>query len=184
HYHTPCPHTLTAKRDLTMLRVALLMCIAGCFAAAGLSAADEQDSFRVGVQPDGRIVVPTNQVLTPAGKQITFPGRPVDLAFAEEGRTLVAKNLRSLVFIDTATGKIKQTLSLPTVPDSKIGFSVVGLLVRDQRVYVSDTQSQVHVAQQGDNGRYSWSESLSLAKPEIGGAAHPAGMAWAGENEL
>ena len=50
---------------------------------------------------------------------------------ADEGRTLVVKNLRSLLFVDTTTGKIKQTLNLPTVPDSKVGFSVVGLLVQD-----------------------------------------------------
>src|SRR5206468_3810998 len=51
--------------------------------------ADDRDELKVGVQPDGRIVVPTNQVLTPAGAQVTFPGRPVDLAFADGGKTLV-----------------------------------------------------------------------------------------------
>src|SRR5437868_10301265 len=106
--------------------------LAGCLAAASLLSADEQDHLTVGLQPDGRIVVPTNQVLTPAGQQITFPGRPVDIAFAEDGKTLVVKNLRNLVFLDAATGKIKQTLSLPTMRDSKTGFSVVGLLVRDK----------------------------------------------------
>ena len=34
----------------------------------------------VGPQPDGSILVPTNQLLRPAGFQILFPGRPVDLA--------------------------------------------------------------------------------------------------------
>src|SRR5438132_8346704 len=129
-------HPMQLRRAL--MRTAILPCFAYFLAAASFLAADEQDDLKVGVQPDGRILVPTNQFLSPAGKQVTFPGRPVDLAFAEEGRTLVAKNLRSLVFIDTATGKIKQTLSLPTVPDSKIGFSVIGLVVRDKRVYVSD----------------------------------------------
>ena len=43
------------------------------------SAADERDRLKVGLQPDGRIVVPTNQILQPAGTQVTFPGRPVDL---------------------------------------------------------------------------------------------------------
>jgi YVTN family beta-propeller protein len=160
------------------------VCIACYLAAASSVAADEQDYFKVGVQPDGRIVVPTNQVLSPAGQQITFPGRPVDLAFAEEGRTLVVKNLRSLVFIDTTTGKIKQTLALPTVPDSKIGFSVVGLLVQDKLVYASDTQNQVRIAQRQDTGRYAWAQGIELTKPKVGGAAHPAGMALASANEL
>src|SRR5205823_148228 len=99
-----------------------------------------------GIQTDGRILVPTNQVLTPAGKQVTFPGRPVDLTFVEEGRTLVVKNLRSLVFIDRTTGQIKQTLYLPAMPSSKAGFSVVGLLARDNVVYASDTQDHVRMA--------------------------------------
>src|ERR1700738_4893949 len=88
--------------------------------------ADDRDQLRVGVQPDGRIVVPTNQILKPAGKQITFPGRPVDLTLAEEGKTLVVKNLNSLVFIDLATAQIKQTLTLPLEGRTRPGFSVTG----------------------------------------------------------
>src|SRR4051794_19356780 len=80
---------------------------------APLLRADEIDRLKVGVQPDGRVVVPTNQVLRPAGKQVTFPGRPVDLAWADDGRTLVVKNRTDLVFVDAAAGTIKQTLALP-----------------------------------------------------------------------
>src|SRR5262249_48329325 len=76
-------------------------------------AADDAEQAPVGRQPDGRIVVPTNQVLTPAGKQVTFLGRPVDLALAEGGKTLVVKNMKNLVFLDAATGAVKQTLSSP-----------------------------------------------------------------------
>ena len=78
-----------------------------------IGSADERDRLKVGLQPDGRIVVPTNQILQPAGTQVTFPGRPVDLLAIEQGRLLVAKNMRDLVFIDPATGKVVQTLALP-----------------------------------------------------------------------
>src|SRR5258708_858780 len=74
--------------------------------------ADDFDRLKVGVQPDGRIVVPTNQVLKPAGRQVTFPGRPVDLVLADEGKSLVVKNMRGLVFIDVETARVKQTLDL------------------------------------------------------------------------
>jgi YVTN family beta-propeller protein len=153
---------------------------------AGFAAArsDEQDQLHVGVQPDGRIVVPTNQILKPAGKQITFPGRPVDLAFAEGGRTLVVKNMKSLVFIDTATGAIKQTLNLLPRSDSDLGFSVAGLLVQRDRVYASDTKNHVRVARQQADGRYSWDKSIELAAPKAAGVAHPAGLARGSENEL
>src|SRR5688572_28892461 len=78
--------------------------------------ADETDRLKVGAQPDGRVVVPTNQIIQPAGTQVLFPGRPVDLALIDDGKTLVIKNIRGLVFIDTATSKVIHTLP------SSIGF--------------------------------------------------------------
>src|SRR5947208_9065692 len=106
----------------------LLLAISLVIALAPQASADEQDRLKVGVQPDGRIVVPTNQILKPAGKQVTFPGRPVDLLLIDDGKTLVAKNMRDLVFIDPATGAIKQTLALPAAADGlSAAFSAVGL---------------------------------------------------------
>src|SRR5262249_26046111 len=124
---------------------------------------DEQDRLLVALQPDGRIVVPTNQILKPAGRQVTFPGRPVDLAFADDGRTLVVKNLRDLVFIDIATGKVKQTLPLSRRPDSKLGFSVVGLVVAGA-IYVTDAENHVHVAEAQEDGKYAWQDMIPLQK--------------------
>src|SRR5262245_8027351 len=80
-----------------------------------------QDQVKVGLQPDGRIVVPTNQALKPAGTQITFPGRPVSLLLIDEGKTLVVQNKNNLLFIDVKTCEIRQTLVSP------VGFSVIGL---------------------------------------------------------
>ncbi len=133
--------------------------------------ADEQEPVTVGRQVDGRVVVPTNQILMPAGKQVAFPGRPVDLALTDDGQTLVAKNLKDLVFIDRALGDVQQTLASPA------GFSVVGLLVRGGRVYATDVQNHLRIAARGDDGRYVWGEPIELRKPKIGGAVHPAGIA-------
>src|SRR5687768_11594357 len=72
----------------------------GSLLTAMVLLADERDSLKVGVQPDGRIVVPTNQILDPAGTQVTFPGRPVDLILIDEGNTLAVKSMKDLVFID------------------------------------------------------------------------------------
>src|SRR4051794_12900526 len=98
---------------------------AGLLVSTSIARADEQERLKVGRQADGRIVVPTNQILDPAGRQVLFPGRPVDLAMIDGGRTMVVKNLKDLVFIDVATGELKQTLASPT------GFGVVGLLARE-----------------------------------------------------
>ena len=148
------------------------------------NADDDLDQLHVGLQPDGRIVVPTNQVLKPAGKQVTFPGRPVDLALAEDGRTLVAKNMKSLEFIDTATGTLKQTLVMPKTKISKSGFSVVGLLVDGKRIYVSDTLDQLRVAELGDDGKYGWAEPIELSRPKDNKGTHPAGIAGGPEGKL
>ena len=108
----------------TAVAIAFVVSLAGLQSTRPQAPADDRNALPVGVQPDGRIVVPTNQVLKPAGEQVTFPGRPVDLALADGGKTLVVKNKNNLVFIDAATGEVEQTLTSP------VGFSVVGLAVR------------------------------------------------------
>ncbi len=164
----------------------------------GAPAGDERDRLPVGRQPDGRVVVPTNQILSPAGVQVTFRGRPVDLALTEDGATLVVMNLKDLVFIDVATARVKQTLDIPRdlplpfnpiaamkkpiEPTGKarhvpIGLSVVGLLVQGDRVYVSDSQQQVRQARRGPDGRYAWGEDIPLIPPAVGGPPMPAGIA-------
>src|SRR5262245_20949283 len=184
----------------------LLVALGGClFTALPAGAADEADRLKVGVQPDGRIVVPTNQVLKPAGTQVTFPGRPVDIALCDEGRTVVAKNMKSLVFIDVAAARVKQTLELPDdpylpfnpvaamkksiSPDGKghhfpDGFSVVGLLVDGDRVFVTDSQNHLQQARRQKDGSYAWTEAVAILPPKVGGSPFPAGIARQSAEEL
>ena len=183
----------------------LLAWTACCLASRPALRADERDRLPVGLQKDGRIVTPTNQILKPAGVQVTFPGRPVDLALADDGRTIVVKNLNDLVFIDVATGKVKQTLNLPdnpTVafnpvavmkkpisPDGKghgfpAGFSVVGLLAQGDRIYASDSQDQVRLARRQNDGDYAWGEGVALIPPKVGGFPFPTGIARQSAEEL
>jgi YVTN family beta-propeller protein len=141
-------------------------------------AADERDQLKVGVQPDGRIVVPTNQILQPAGRQVTFPGRPVDLILIDDGKTLVAKNMRDLVFIDTATGAIKQTLALPAAAKGLSGaFSAVGLVAEGDRILATDSQNSIRIAKRNEKGVFAWDGHITLKAPSVGGAAYPTGMA-------
>ena len=153
------------------MRLSLPLTVAALLHCALAAAADDIDQLKVGRQPDGRIITPTNQVLRPAGRQITFPGRPVDLALAEDGTVLVVKNMRDLVFIDLAGDKIKQSLPIP-----KGGFGVVGLLVRDNRVYVGDAADAIRTAERQADGTYAWAGEMDLAAPAIGGKANPAGL--------
>jgi YVTN family beta-propeller protein len=174
------------SKSITALAVLLvaLSCFLFLFWANG---SDKISPFHVGLQADGRIVVPTNQVLTPSGVQVVFPGRPVDMALAEEGRVLVVKNMADLVFIDVASARIKQTLKLPSKKakeDPDPGFSVVGILVQGDRVYVSDTNSQVRIAVRKSEGSYQWDTGVGIIPPKVGAQPHPAGLAWASTSEL
>src|SRR5437773_600548 len=109
-----------------------LVCVG--FTLAITAALHAQDQAKIGLQADGRIIVPTNQVLKPAGTQITFPGRPVALLLIDDGKTLVVQNKNNLLFIDVKTNKIRQTLPSP------VGLSVIGLAGNTQHVYASDAK--------------------------------------------
>src|SRR3954453_4689063 len=61
---------------------------------------------RVGPTPDGRIVVPTNQGLKPAGKQVSFPGRPNDVALSPVCRLLAVLSRKEVLTIDIESGRV------------------------------------------------------------------------------
>ena len=67
---------------------------------------DDYDQLRVGDTMAGRIVVPTNQVLTPLGRQVGFAGRPTDVALSPDGRWLGVLSNNAVTTIDTESGKI------------------------------------------------------------------------------
>ena len=165
---------LGTPRSVVLLVSMLLAC----------AVTDDRDRLTVGLQPDGRIVVPTNQILRPAGTQVTFAGRPVDLLPIEGGACIVAKNLRSLIFIDTSRGTVRQTLALPAARQGLAGaFSAVGLVASRDRVLATDSQGAVRIARRGVDGVYRWERHLDLAAPAVGGAAYPTGLALRGEAE-
>jgi YVTN family beta-propeller protein len=153
---------------------------------------DERDTLKVGKQPDGRVVVPTNQILDPAGTQVTFPGRPVDLVLVDDGKTLVVKNMKDLVVIDVATAKVKQTLSTAAKPVVEAttekeakgsGFSAVGLVATGGKILVTDV-ANLRVAEKQADGNYGWTRTIALEKPAVGGSAHPTGIAAADEKRV
>lgn len=75
-------------------------------AAQRVRTGDTQKPEHVGVAREGRIVVPTNQVLKPAGRQITFPGRPNDLVLSPDRRLLAVLNRNEVLTIDVQTEAI------------------------------------------------------------------------------
>ena len=67
----------------------------------------------VGPQGNNAYVVSTSQIIDPAGKTITFPGRPVDLSLNTEETILAVKNMTGIVFFNVSNQSIIQTLQLP-----------------------------------------------------------------------
>lgn len=163
--------------------------VAAAFAVALSALSEEPDTTQVGALKDGRILLPTNQVLKPAGTQITFPGRPVDLKFAADGKTLIVKNQGELIFIDVEKAKITSTIPLgkkqigETDTQGKIfeGMSVTGLALNDAKIFVSDADSSVRVADKHADGSFVWGQSIKVPAPTVGGKSHPAGL-WLGGN--
>jgi YVTN family beta-propeller protein len=136
-------------------------------------AQDNPKSLKVGPQPDGSILVPSNQLLRPAGFQVYFPGRPVDLAFTPDKKLLLVKNRKSLDLIRIQDRTILQSLEYK---DS--GSSFTGLFVsRDgRRIFVTDAKDQIHIAGLGENLIMQWETAIKLPSPSIGGDPVPGGL--------
>jgi len=165
--------------------------IAMVLMASHAMAADNPDKLKVGRQPDGSVVVPTNQILTPAGTQVEFPGRPVDLIIADNGNAVVIKNMRDLTVVDLPSGRIRQVLPAGTPGRKGGGFSAVGLAAIGDRIFVSDTASGIRVAKWNPEKLLTWEgDGFELKTPEAkggrrsSGAAYPTGLAATTDGKL
>ncbi|MGE5421174.1 MAG: alkaline phosphatase family protein [Chloroflexota bacterium] len=137
--------------------------------------------LKVGPQPDGSILVPSNQLLRPAGLQIDLPGRPVDLALTPDGRYLLVKNKNDLDLIRIADRTVMQTL-----PFENGGASFTGLCLSPdgKQVYVTDSENRICIALIDENNSMHWEEPVILPNPEIGDLPFPGGLALSGGNKL
>jgi YVTN family beta-propeller protein len=174
----------------------------GIFAAAAATAAvvwvgrarlEDQVPRKLGPQPDGSILVPTNQLLTPAGFQLQFPGRPTDLALSPDGTLLAVKNMRDILLVRMADRALLQTL-----PMARGGQGFVGILFAPdgKRIYATDSEGRIQIAALDDAWVMHWQAPIALpgpvqvAKPNTEGLApteptknpsSPGGMALDGE---
>jgi YVTN family beta-propeller protein len=135
----------------------------------------EYDAARVGPLADGRVIVPTNQVLSPAGWQVAFAGRPTDLALSPDGRYLAALCSNQIVVIDLEAREVVQEVPYAT---SHGGGSFAGILYAPdgKRLYASCIRGTIEVFDVGAGGRLSGQDAIEL-KGRSGGNALPAGLA-------
>ena len=132
----------------------------------------ERDIATVGQQDEGGVVVPTNQVLNPAGLQVAFSGRPVGLALNPDESVLAVMNMKDLILINTADGAIKQTLAI-----SGAGHSFNGIVYSSggDSIFSSDSVGRIQKASISGLGVASWRSPIVL--PQTSGNPVPCGMA-------
>jgi len=149
--------------------------LAGALIAYGEDDSTKKNRLQVGFNEDGTLYVPTEQIVDPAGYQVTFPGRPTDLAISPDEKLLAIKNKSDLILIDIETRRIRQSLSLP-----RSGHSVTGILFsKDGRtIYTTDAESRILLARLDSNGVATWDEPITLPSPAIGGPCVPAGLSF------
>ncbi|MCD6174741.1 MAG: phosphoesterase [Planctomycetes bacterium] len=120
------------------LFILLLFLVTG----TGISIADVKCET-AGPQKSSRIILPINQVLTPAGKQVELPGlRPQVISLSPDGKLLVTSGKTAeLVVLEPSSGKILQRVPLPPEPvgDSKPEDASSAILKPDKKGQVSYT---------------------------------------------
>ncbi|MFO7976720.1 MAG: bifunctional YncE family protein/alkaline phosphatase family protein, partial [Candidatus Hydrogenedentota bacterium] len=128
----------------------------------------------VGPHGDGTYVVPTTQVLNPAGTTVEFPGRPVGIAVHPGGRLLAIKNRTDVVFFDAVECRVVQTLAMP-----KGGSAFCGIAwTKDgSRVWTTAAEAAIHCAGRGEDGKFAWVQTIALRGPGGKGDSAPGGFA-------
>jgi YVTN family beta-propeller protein len=154
---------------LTSLILALAL-ISGCKEKEQKSAL----ALKVGTQPDGSILVPTNQLLRPAGFQVFLPGRPVDLILTPDERFLLVKNRSDLDLIRLSDRTVLQSL-----PYGRSGASFTGICISPDgsRIYATDAENRICVASRDNSNILQWEDPVVLPGPSIGGFPAPGGVA-------
>jgi YVTN family beta-propeller protein len=141
---------------------------------------DGYERSRVGDQDPNRIVVPTNQVLSPVGRQVAYDGRPVDMALSPNGRWLAVLDRASVLLIDPAEGKVVSTARQKGGSYAGIAFSRDG-----RRVYASSITGSIGVFEVEPAGELAPQEPIKLGEllkvdPE---SVLPVGMAVSASGE-
>ncbi len=157
-----------------MRSVAVLGCFVCCLLGGGC-----QRTGAVGPQASGGHIVPTGQRLRPAGLQVEFNGRPVDMAVSHSGAALYVKDNRGIVVIELPGGRLRQELAIPG------GTSNHGIqAASDGTVWITNAASSLIGAREDQGGLLKLGPSIALPKPKIGGEAYPCGFALSKDGKI
>ena len=120
-------------------------------------------SVQVGPAPDGSVVVPTKQIIRPAGESVEFKGRPVDLVLSPGGKIVYVKTERAVVAIDAASWRILHKAGLSGAGGSMHGIAIT----RDgSTLYVTTSSNLLLEAKTAADGSITWVRKIGLPTPE------------------
>lgn len=105
-------------------------------------------------------LLPTTQMLRPAGKSLSFNGRPVDVLLSRDGKKAYLKNINSLIVVDTVNWRVLQTLRYPFSGASMHGIT---LSPDGSHLYVTGSQNEIYDYSVGTTGLATFSRTITLA---------------------
>lgn len=126
----------------------------------------------VGTQEPERVnerLMATYQSLAPAGLVTQLDGRPVDIAFSEDGARIWVKDSKGLRLIDDRSWK---EIAFTTIQGSA---SLTGLAVKGESVYVTSAGSVMHEFK-WDGKQIVHVRAIELPGPSFGGESFPCGI--------
>ena len=129
----------------------------------------DYDSLRVGTEEGGRVVVPTNQVLSPAGRQVAFSGRPTDVALSPDGRWLAVLDRNQVAIIDPESATIVSRVGHASGSYAGILFAADG-----KRVYASNIRGSIGVFNVDDEGKLTAEPPIALPVLKASSSENPA----------
>ena len=151
---------------------------------AGNLGAHQAPKYKVGIQPDGSIVAPDNTILTPAGTQVEFIGRPTAIAIRPDQQTAACSNTGvsggtgNVVILDLNTGQALQQFA----PYSGAYNSIAGLSYSPDgsKLYFCDDNAQIDVMNVASDGTVSNADTIYL--PLDGYRGTPAVLAFSSDS--
>lgn len=149
----------------------------GLVAASPLFAQTAQPRYTVGKRDNGSIVTPGNQVITPAGVQISFPvARPNAVAIRPDGQTaafLAASAVAPIRIANLTTGKEIQEF----LPGKDKAMSYDGILYSadGKHLYAAQDDGKVTVMNVAVDGTVTLNAQVAIPQPN--GKANPGGLA-------
>lgn len=140
------------NRQLKFQPTIVALLVIGIIAAGnGAVTAQYSPKQQVGRQPDGKVVLPTNQVLHPAGQQVEFRGRPIAVTLSPDRKTAAFLNgaYRAIILVDPATGTIKQEFA---AAGSSASFDGILYSSDGKTLYASQANGRLIIAKVADDG--------------------------------